>query len=362
MKTVEATSMIALDKIRLDGGTQSRAELSQDTIDDYAQAMLDGVNFPDVIIFHDGKNHWLADGFQRTAAAKLAGRKEINASVKQGTIEDAVWYSAGANAIHGLRRSNADKRRAVEMLLRHEKWGKKPSREIARQCGVSDPFVLSIRGAASANGLQMAPVEVTRGGKTFPMKTGNINAGRSPVRVDPSTSQDIPDDEPDDPEYAAVLKESHGDDEQPAATPTSRRTSLFPPPRAINGNGNGHGTAVAEKPAPPAAPDDDDEIDPDTGKPYPPVPPGSAHEEAIRDPELRATKHIIRIGAAINAIRDDGILRDLKKTDRPSQKRTVQMLRTTIENLQAIIKEIGHGKGKNQNGHRRNHGTARRSA
>jgi hypothetical protein len=33
-----------------------------------------------------------------------------------------VLYTVGANATHGLRRSNADKRRAVSMLLDDPEW------------------------------------------------------------------------------------------------------------------------------------------------------------------------------------------------------------------------------------------------
>ena len=40
------------------------------------------------------------------------------------------------NADHGKRRSNADKRRAVEMMLKDSEWGKWSDREIAAKCAV----------------------------------------------------------------------------------------------------------------------------------------------------------------------------------------------------------------------------------
>ena len=47
----------------------------------------------------------------------------IAALVKAGTRRDAVLAAAGANAAHGLRRSAADKARAVDALLTDDEWG-----------------------------------------------------------------------------------------------------------------------------------------------------------------------------------------------------------------------------------------------
>lgn len=43
------TKQIALAEIRIDGGTQSRASLNQQTIEDYADEMRDGVQFPQAV-------------------------------------------------------------------------------------------------------------------------------------------------------------------------------------------------------------------------------------------------------------------------------------------------------------------------
>lgn len=132
-------------KIQLDGGTQTRVALHEETVAEYAAAMEEGAQFPPVVVFHDGTNYWLADGFHRVAAEKVVGWSETNADVKQGTRRDAVLYSVGANGEHGLRRTNADKRRAVETLLRDEEWVKWSDREIARRCGVGYSLVADAR-------------------------------------------------------------------------------------------------------------------------------------------------------------------------------------------------------------------------
>lgn len=102
-------------------------------IAEYAEAMEDGKQFPPVTVFYDGSSYWLADGFHRVNAALQVGRGYVEAQIITGTQRDAVLYSVGANAAHGLRRSNADKRRAVERLLRDDEWAKWSDSEIARR-------------------------------------------------------------------------------------------------------------------------------------------------------------------------------------------------------------------------------------
>jgi hypothetical protein len=140
------TQMIATDRIRIDGGTQPRAAIDITVVEDYAVQISDGKAFPPVVLFCDGAEYWLADGFHRYhARSSVLGEAEIEAEVRSGTRRDAVLYSVGANTEHGLRRTNEDKRRAVLTLLGDEEWGAWSDREIAERCGVSHPFVGSLR-------------------------------------------------------------------------------------------------------------------------------------------------------------------------------------------------------------------------
>lgn len=111
---------INIKTIRIDGGTQSRVELNQETVAEYAQAFTDGAEFPPVVVFFDGASYWLADGFHRYFGARDAGESAIDAEIRTGTQRDAVLYSWGANDKHGLPRSNADKRNIVTAILRDE--------------------------------------------------------------------------------------------------------------------------------------------------------------------------------------------------------------------------------------------------
>jgi len=186
------TTKLTVSKIRLDGGTQPRAEIDPFVVDDYAAAMNEAADFPAIVVFYDGKDHWLADGFHRVQAAIKAGLKTINADVRQGMRRDAVLHSVGANASHGLRRTNADKRRAVETLLRDGTWSTWADREIARRCSVSHDFVNRLRKELSLSLNDSEPrTYTTKHGTTATMNTGNIG-GNAPVSARTFVYQNAP--------------------------------------------------------------------------------------------------------------------------------------------------------------------------
>lgn len=168
---------LALGLIQIDGGTQSRATLNQHVVDDYAAAIKDGASFPPIVVFYDGKKHWLADGFHRFHAFQKLGRETVAADVRQGTRRDAILHSVGANETHGLRRTNDDKRRAVLTLLNDSVWGKWTDREIGRACQVDHKTVGKIRCDLPGE-ILTERVYTTKHGTTATMKTAGINASR----------------------------------------------------------------------------------------------------------------------------------------------------------------------------------------
>jgi N6-adenosine-specific RNA methylase IME4 len=181
---------LAVDLIRTDGGTQTRAALYENVVNDYATAIGEGAVFPPVVVFHDGETYWLADGFHRYGAHKQCGLVEIDAEIRQGTRRDAVLYSVGANSSHGLRRTNEDKRRAVLMLLEDSEWTRWSDNAIAEKCGVSHPFVGRIRSSL---------VTVTSEPRTYTTKHGTVATmdtsaiGKAPALrlIDPHQAREI---------------------------------------------------------------------------------------------------------------------------------------------------------------------------
>jgi hypothetical protein len=170
--------MLPIEKIRTDGGTQIRAAINPAWVDDYAEKMQEGAKFPPITVYYDGENYWLSDGFTRLAAGKKRDFREMESEVRSGNRDDAILDACGANAEHGEKRSNADKRRAVETLLRHEVWGKRTPRWIADACKVSPHTVATIAEELGIVQMHNAPAtRTTKDGRQYPAKRSSQKRG-----------------------------------------------------------------------------------------------------------------------------------------------------------------------------------------
>lgn len=147
---------IPTDQLRIDGGTQARVAIHEATVAEYADAIGSGAEFPPVIVFFDGTDYWLADGFHRYHGHRRAGAPVIAAEIRNGTQREAVLHSLGSNSTHGLPRNNADKRKAVETLLADPEWREWSDRKIAEACAVGHPFVAAVRNPQVAGRQQEA--------------------------------------------------------------------------------------------------------------------------------------------------------------------------------------------------------------
>ncbi len=134
---------ITLSDIR-DGGAQMRVEMKPDIVREYADDMAAGAVFPPVEVYYDGSIYWLAEGYHRVDAARLLERETIDAEVLDGDARQAILHGIGSNASHGLRRTQADKRRAVVRLLRDEEWSKWSARKIAKVARVDHKTVAKV--------------------------------------------------------------------------------------------------------------------------------------------------------------------------------------------------------------------------
>lgn len=142
------TQFLKLSSLRIDGGTQSRVSIHETTVAEYAEALEAGESLPPVDVYFDGVDHWLADGFHRYFANQRIGAVDIEAHVHSGTRNEALMHAFGANRSHGLRRTNDDKRKAVEgMLALVPQWS---DRAIAKHVGVGHTMVAALRNPAKA--------------------------------------------------------------------------------------------------------------------------------------------------------------------------------------------------------------------
>lgn len=189
---------LPLDQIRIDGGTQARAGLDDATVAEYAESWLtlshkqNGfLEMPLIVVYHDGESYWLADGFHRVEAYKRfvhgpsasASPHAIRAEVRQGTRRDAVLYACGANSTHGLRRTNADKRRAIVTILEDHEWQQWSDSEIARRCAVDHKTVANVRAELYPGNSQDSRT-VARSGTTYQMKPPAAKEVKQPYSME----------------------------------------------------------------------------------------------------------------------------------------------------------------------------------
>lgn len=190
---------IALDRIRIDGGTQPRSKIDTETVSEYAEHYRNKVDLPELIVHFDGKDYWLSDGFHRYHGAAKAGRTAVACAVVKGTQRDAILYSCGANHRHGLKRTNDDKRHAILALLNDEEWSKWSDRVVAERCKVSNTLVSQVRATVnidSSNGESGEDAEtVGKDGKKRKRSSAKRSAGKKKLKPAPAIAQAVKDDE-----------------------------------------------------------------------------------------------------------------------------------------------------------------------
>lgn len=180
------TKKLQISIIRIDGGTQMRETISSATVEEYAERIKAGDEFPPPVVFVDDEDaHWLAGGFHRVAAYRKAGETTVACDVRKGTVRDARLFAAGDNASHGLQRTNADKRLQVTALLADPEWGKWSDREIAKRCCVSNNFVGDMRRSLSSDDSEKESVR-DRPARTYTTKHGTVAEMKTPAKPEPA--------------------------------------------------------------------------------------------------------------------------------------------------------------------------------
>lgn len=172
---------------------QIRQKVDHGLIEEYTEAVNENgaESFTPITGFsNDMVEIFVADGYHRIEAHKAANHEGIWCEIHTGGLREALLHAAGANANHGLRRTNADKRAAVRTILEDVEWSEWSDRRIAKACKVSDKLVATIRQemAAPADVLypasvQLAPPPVVKREKRKPVKTITIEPAGRVVRL-----------------------------------------------------------------------------------------------------------------------------------------------------------------------------------
>jgi hypothetical protein len=192
----EAHTLITLNSevLRCDADVQPRLALSEAHIREYAALLQEGHQLGTIVVFQDGIDYYLADGFHRVAAAKSIGLEELPAEIRVGTKRDALLYACGANK-HGKPLSNPDKQRVVLHLLEDAAWRQWSDREIARHCGVGHTLVSRLRRSLSPGDSDSAP-------RTYRTKQGTVTTMETRA-IGKHTALDRPEDATNTAEMAA---------------------------------------------------------------------------------------------------------------------------------------------------------------
>jgi hypothetical protein len=125
--------------------------LSEETVSDYAYALSQKEELPDVTVAFDRETgtYYMVDGFHRLAAHKRNGGTMITATVTTMPKQDARWLSLGANAKNGRRLSIEDQRAAIVLAL--QEFPTASSRAIAVHIGCSHSTVLRVKESGGAD-------------------------------------------------------------------------------------------------------------------------------------------------------------------------------------------------------------------
>ncbi|BAY50173.1 hypothetical protein SAMD00079811_78020 (plasmid) [Scytonema sp. HK-05] len=166
--------------LRRDGGTQPREKLDPEHVEDLVRDWKKGARFEPVLVYYDGESYWLTDGYHRDAALLELGESKILVEICFGTLEDAKWHSYSVNQHKALKRSNADKQRAIIGALKHPYAVNRSNVQIAEHCGVDEGTIRTWRKKLEDNGeIEVCHARtVTRNGKTYSQNTTNIGTSK----------------------------------------------------------------------------------------------------------------------------------------------------------------------------------------
>jgi len=139
-----------------------RRKNDAETIKRYSELIKEGAEFPPPVVFEiqttleatNGKKlsrtqFLCVDGVHRIEAAQRIGETSILCVVKPGTMEEAIWFAAGANKAHGLPMDGESKRNVIGILVKA--FPNKTQREIATQVGCTQQYVQKILARLKPN-------------------------------------------------------------------------------------------------------------------------------------------------------------------------------------------------------------------
>lgn len=154
------------DSIRRDGQTQLRLQLNQEALKRYETLVINnGFEWPfndKILVFYDGQNHWLADGFHRDVSWSKAFELQEQpvppypVDIRKGTLRDAIHYNIHHGNRHGIPFTREDRREIALKLIQDREWKAYSNREIARIAQMDEKTVRNLRKELEAPVVEFA--------------------------------------------------------------------------------------------------------------------------------------------------------------------------------------------------------------
>lgn len=232
---MENTERFLVSNVKIETRFQARGRNDEETVEAYKELLL-AQELPNTwpfreacILFDVDGDFYLVDGFHRYAACKRAGRRYLLADVKLGTYDEAFEYALGANASHGLQRTTADKRHAVQLALNDDRIAKFSNRKIAKVCNVSEYLVRQMRPAPPKSST------VDEGAGAINRTNDELAEDSQPKQSQLFASQTQTEAPPESHHVDHTVTPPADPKEPPAVEETPKATSEDPPAGPVNG-------------------------------------------------------------------------------------------------------------------------------
>ena len=209
-----ATQHLPLNKLVADDRLKVRMKIDQDVVDHYVEILRRDKqerrqwSFPEISVHEvDGAN-LIVDGLHRIRAAKKIRLKTVPCKVTDSDLETATIAAASANAAHGQPLTQAEKRRAIQMVL--SVAANFSDRRIAKTVGVSPTTVAAVRGELCEEGhIEEGTERIGRNGRKVASPRKNAKVGTKRTKRTAKQIDDVHDKvdpspfpEPEDDEFA----------------------------------------------------------------------------------------------------------------------------------------------------------------
>jgi hypothetical protein len=191
--TVEKCTVNIADIVRLPE-LHARVKIDQGKVGLYAKQKGDGHNFPVIEIYEVDGKLVLTHGWHRDAADRQNGTKIVDAVIYRGrTMSEARLAAAQADAYGSIKRTTADKHKAVRILLDDPEWANRTSNWIAEAVNIDRKTVEKIIKARSVVSGNPDTKRVGRAGGRHQIKgeTRTYTGKRGASKPKPSTSSAV---------------------------------------------------------------------------------------------------------------------------------------------------------------------------